>query len=520
MLAPLPIPPQGGGRCFLDFRCAPGDSRRYIVCTIWLAWLAGCGGGGDEIDPVYVAPVVRAPIPAPERLTGPVRFRADGLGTGRAQHLLCTGAGDAREALLGALERSWAGDELAPLDTVLHTPCAADEWRGWVRERLAENDDLLGAYEPLWAALLDSDDPEVGAFVVGAAPDLQTLHYLEAHQGPYHPRLLAVVGRLLRDDPYMARYALDALALIDAPEAEQALLELHAHAPRSLRDEVALSLYGRPSEAARRLHREACGRVVDDRCTWSRPDPLASLPEAVAAGEEGGALLARYPQHRGAIVEALARCVRDGAPSARRCARSLAEADRARAVEPLASGGEAVADLHRALISGPEGVAVALEACGFAEVPAAPTAVGALVAAGAALPLRDPGGWPPQNDRLAYELAALVGAPDLAFEQVVPSFDAPTVEGRQPTIALYAYADGWRARALAAPLGAIDVDAVVGLLNAVLDQRGAEVRLVVDLDREHAIAGSPDALSALAGDGWVLLSPPPTAEATADTGAE
>ncbi|MEQ1503004.1 MAG: hypothetical protein ABMB14_12280 [Myxococcota bacterium] len=482
-----------------------------------LGWL-GCAGGPSVSpeDVVVTVPTVRAPIAAPPSFQAPL---GQGMPSGKAQHLLCVDGpastapggsggseGSARDALL-ALPPEVAAD-------LVYGACDAGprvgEWLAWVRSAL-ERDDAGPGVEGLWRALLDRDDAAIGAFVVAQAPAELAVQYALEHDGPWDPRL----GRIAAEGQVPMDLALAALAAIDGPEAERELLALHRELPPAWRDEAALSLWGRTTDAAVVRFADVCRRIDDERCERKRISPIEYLPEALAGGADVDRLFVRYPNHRSAVSAAVAACATGAGPSARGCARSLARFDRRRTAALLDETDDpTLRDLRTALATDRDGALAALAAAGIdgVTVPALSDAVTAselLIAAGRAVPRQESFRWPPVYDPVGYELAAVAGLTDLEFDQLEPAIDAPVIPGRTPELTFFAYDHGHRLRALAGddPGSRPGLTAMVGLVNAALVERGDPGRFMIDVDGA-AVFGPPKALAALVADGWIAPAPP------------
>lgn len=497
--------------------CSSAERVGWRVLGLAVALTAsGCWRAAvpvDRPDPALIGGVIRAPVPAPERLTGPLRIGPDGTSVGKLQHLLCTDADGARAALTAASadQAEWIADQ-----AVLDGACADPGWFAWVRAELEGGGWL--ASNRLWIALLDDDDPVDGAFVVAEAPDRVALLYLLRHGGPYDPRLGPMVARMLQVDAREAKMALVALGSADDPAAEQALVELANRAPDRWREQIGLALWNASSPAAVALNREACRDAPDDaRCSAvsGSDDPRSDFVGALNRGTDPARVLRAAPNHRTAVLTALGECARvAGGPIARGCALALAREDRARAASALVGVTDPeLEDVIEAVRDGrgPDDVAAGVRAAGF-EVPRAGVsaaqvvALDVLTASGHALPAGDTATWPPHHDRLLTRAGAWLGLDGVVFDELLPAPDPPFVPGRTPSVALYAYDGAWRYRALARSDEGMDVRAVARLLNRVLEARGADTRVAVDASLATLVAGTPDGLAALAEGRWVRFA--------------
>lgn len=145
-----------------------------------------------------------------------------------------------------------------------------------------------------------------------------------------------------------------------------------------------------------------------------------------------------------------------------------------------------------------------------ARLAGATTAAELLVAAGRGHAFdTETGTYPNEHDSLLRALAALQpdAIPGAVFEEVAPALD----DEEQPYL-LRAYVGGERFDAEARNLGdGWDVEAAVGLLNAVARARGADVRWVSLATEDQVatvVAGPTPALRAAIGEGLLEAAPP------------
>jgi hypothetical protein len=291
---------------------------------------------------------------------------------------------------------------------------------------------------------------------------------------------------------------------------------------------VALGLLHHPALAVQALGRQACKHPAvanDPMCgldtSGDGGDPMKrSLDEQIVYGYEADELVTRFPKDD--VIAGLSRCAAD----ARRkryargsCLRGLATIDRPAAakIAPvfMATDDEDLRHLGAELAAFPDLATIErrLDALGLTAIaPPDPDRAGDLVTVADVLRNRgrthwfdvETGQWPNEHDELLGELAPLV-APALdgaIFEEVAQA----SYEDAGP-YSLRAYLGGKRYVVAAENHGDwYDVGAVIGLLNAVLADRGSDQRYVVlETGDQTAIvlAGPAAGLRALVDEGLV-----------------
>lgn len=425
------------------------------------------------------------------------------------------------------------------------------------------------ARDVFWIALARCGGPAAEAALArDDAPDVAVIDYwfeAAAARVPFMPRVARAAAAVARgEERYEARKIGFAFAAMDGPEVVPAMRALQ----RSIADPerralVALGLLRHPDPAARRLGVEACAQPRVGRDAMCTPDELAggggeadapprSAADAVRRYDyDQAAALARFP--RAELVDALARCTTVRDPDFRAdCLRRLASLDRAEAVAiarrlaaaqaaaraALAAGGDddydveeddlfGLTDVITALLAFPAAgdLERALASHGFTAAPRGPhadpappptpvTAEDALEAMGRLTSFdTETGQWPNEHDRLLADLAASC-APALAgvlFEERAPR----EYVGDEP-YTLVAYADGRAYRVPARNYGDwYDVEAVVGLVNALLAARGSDLRmapLATGDQVSHLLCGPRAGITALVRRGLVRAGAPEAGE--------
>lgn len=455
---------------------------------------------------VLRATVTRAPGEVPARFGAPPETWVEGPGPpiGRIRRALCVGEPGVREAVRAGLAA--APPDRASAWPGVDTGCTTPDWCAWLGETLAA-DPANPAFDALWWATPACDDPTTTALVSRSGPpDVVVAH--AARTGRYDPRLEAIASLLLTEPSSALDWVLSVIADCDEPAAEQALVALHRRAARPVREAVALSMWGRFGPEATALFRDACrGSAGDERCARTRPDRLGDASGAIQRGElDPDALVARFPNHRGVAVAALEDCARNGYDT---CLVALAREDRD-AASKLATELQIGGPLGKVLGASRAQVLADLAALGFPPLGVpddsdAVTVPELFAAAGQAVRVSASFDWPPHHEQLLYGLAAVAGAPELSFDELAPSVDAPEIEGRGRWLTLYAWADGWRWRTLLSNEEGWNAPSAAGFLNAVLAERDAPQRLAVDDEQRYVIAGTPEALASLASEGWVAF---------------
>ncbi len=313
----------------------------------------------------------------------------------------------------------------------------------------------------------------------------------------------------------------------DDPAATRALVALFESAPGYARETIGVAIRFPDDDRSRAIHHESCATVAagsyvsacDDGSLSSRVGSYAFDPELE---------LARHPESRDDVLTALADCSSGHElPASMMCLRRLAAIDRPRASSlaaaritqanvpllglpsigdppPYLSGIEE--ELRRFPSDG--SLLAALASAGIRSAPdralfAFPvTVLEALAARGHAFGLdSESGTFPTPHDALLRRIARLV-APALdavVFEQVAPD-ESQMAVGRYT---LRATVEGARLEAFARNYGDFyDLEAVVGLLNALLVRRGALDRCLIAAevgagDLVHIVCASVPQLTAL-----------------------
>ena len=365
---------------------------------------------------------------------------------------------------------------------------------------------------PFWEALAKCQDPALAAtFARDDAPPAAVVEWYFEHTGdglPFRAEVARAVagftGGLAPDADYEWRkigFVFAAMAgpqSISAFEAFQRTIEDPAQRAR-----IAVGMLRHPDAAAFAIGKQACMHpdVADDtmcsdieksRAYTTRPEP--TKPDEIAREETWDpAALAKLP--RAEVVAALESCV-GGEPGYQRrnCLVRLATVDRPAAVALAAKlrvdpDETWLARVVAALRAYPEAGVLERElaALGFTPIATAPEpeaepaiAVEDVLEASGRVHGFDTetGQFPNEHDELMAELAALARpALDGAFFEEVPPAESEMDTGRY---LLRAYAGGKRYELPAQNLGDYyDVEAVIGLLNAVLVAEKSELRFVV-----------------------------------------
>lgn len=318
-----------------------------------------------------------------------------------------------------------------------------------------------------------------------------------------------------------------ALGHYDDPSATRALVMLYEAAPGYARDTIGIAMRFPDDDRSRAIHQESCATAPAG--SYVRACHDGSLAARVGSWAFDPHLeLARHPERREEVLVALEQCARGADPMAgAMCFRRLAELDRARA-SALAMGRIAAArvpSLGIAAIGDPPPYVSGLEeelrrfptqaaldaallAAGIGATTDSPptaraplTVLETLVARGHALGL-DPesGSFPVPYELVLRRLARLVtpALDDVVFEQVSPDETQMTV-GRYT---LRAFRAGRVYETYARNYGDFyDLEAIVGLVNALLVRRGALARCVLSGDTAggatYVVCASAPQLTAL-----------------------
>jgi hypothetical protein len=312
---------------------------------------------------------------------------------------------------------------------------------------------------------------------------------------------------LAAPEPARARFPFTELATAlghyDDPVATRALVAMYAVAPGYARETVGISIRFADDDRSRAIHQESCATVPAGSYVHACSD--GSLDERVGSWAFDPHLeVARHPERRADVLAALERRAEGDDPLAGLISfRRLAELDRerasglalgrlARARVPML-GVPAIADpppvttgLEEELRRFPTESALdlALRAAGIegsSELASGHpvTVLETLAARGHAFGVdTESGTFPTPHDVLLRRLARLVAPAldDVVFEQIAPD-EAQMAVGRY---VLRAHRGGRVLETYARNYGDFyDVEAVVGLLNALLERRGALARCLV-----------------------------------------
>jgi hypothetical protein len=527
---------------------------RTLSGTLALAGLAGCCfGASPQPDTAPDPPslerdglfLVARPRPvdasAPARLTAPIPttlatspWPPDGPPRAQIRARLCAGdAGEIDRWIAAASGATGATeDAVAFAYADLAEFCAGPLCRA-LRSRIGAVPAGAGSGTLLLALARCGDGEDAASLLEGGAPPRATLAWVSAHEfalpltgDEAHRALEAVEGYLRRDLPSpLDRNACEPV-LSAAPElvragAGAALLALHARLDGAAADCLTWSFGRVVGPRFQDAFVAACPRLVHARCDAHRPP----AEEAPAASPDVRALEGAA---REAELDRLRTCAAGEDLTARDCLMDLAVVDRASATV-LARGwvdrdpdGE-LSGIARALIgfASDEALRSYLGELQLLPVDAALarpaiTPLQALVA-GERLAWFDSetDDFPNHHDALLVELAAL--APDVLegvlFDETPPGEvheggEVPeiVVDEGIPYV-LHAYDGGAAWQLDARNLGDwYDLDAVIGLLNALAAQRGSSVRWLALSSRDqtaYVVAGPRSSLERAVEDGWL-----------------
>jgi hypothetical protein len=277
---------------------------------------------------------------------------------------------------------------------------------------------------------------------------------------PFDPRLVAVAREVILDDSVPeARSAAFTLAAQRDPRAEAALLAIHSEVKDLARaDQVAMALFNSRSADGKKRAVAACKR--------SPRDPMCNADRSLQSGR-----------------------------SSSNDERIPAAAVNARVAQLSALGFKKVGALNVAELNTDSADAI-------------------LVAAGQAHWFDvETGLYPNQHDSLMRSLAGLV-APEL--DDAVFEERAPVVDDESEPYQLLAYADGTQYRTKARNLGDwYDVDAVLRLMNAIMEDRRADARYTNLATKDQTlivVAAPPAAIEKAVKGGLLKLGNPSEAE--------
>jgi hypothetical protein len=321
---------------------------------------------------------------------------------------------------------------------------------------------------------------------------------------PYSDRVARAAAAYARaaDNDFKLRQVGFVFARMKGDQSIAALTTLQKSLPEPKRSWVALGMLRSSSAAGKAIGQRACKhpKLADD--TMCKPHdydrPSAAPTDLAGLLEQGGemkAVLAKHP--REAVVKALTECVQSARDYRRlRCMNQLVEIDRAAAVaagKQAAAAEPRIAMLVRSLEKFPSVAAVdsELTRLGFKldkprsgeeqRVESPVTVEDVLFGRGRTHWFdAETGMFPNEHDELLAELAALT-APALdgvVFEEIPPS-EADDDRGAGNYL-LRAYLGGKRYTLEAENHGDwYDVEAVIGLVNALLVAKKSDVRLAV-----------------------------------------
>ncbi|MBX2804082.1 MAG: hypothetical protein KTR31_40775 [Myxococcales bacterium] len=435
---------------------------------------------------------------------------------GQMREAVCAGAGDAREQLLDRMARAPHPEWADLLDG-----CGSAEACRWLAERLPQLP--LAAAGAAYDGLLGCEDPAALERLAGSdVPAPVLLHAAYSHRTVPVRRLEAAVRSLAEQEQHaLVQVGLDVLAEDPSDEAEAALIRLHGELGDLYQRRVGQALWGRSSPRARRLHQRACEGAREPRCGAGSEqrgaaslDPFEALVDPTRDVDSVVARLAGAPE----LEEALASCVfqsmgvQDG--RARTCLGQLLEHGFEERARGIAGMHDSFHDLNVAVTVGADALVQRVVAAGF-EV-SAPGAAGVHTASDLLEASGDAASFRIDDDRadpvqILSRLSRLAGLDDVRFSSVAPVGGVAGPEQRRPT--LYAWTGGARLRTLMDPQGPWrGLEYHVGLVNAVLRHREAEVRLGVAAAGERSrmvVAGAPSALEALGADQLVVWEQPP-----------
>jgi hypothetical protein len=423
---------------------------------------------------------------------------------------LCAGDRSMQTRLLAALRTARGtrglGRGLAERYAALFGECESAPLCDWLVWGARSSGEAPAVREVFWRGLTRCHGPATAAALESdAAPDEVVVdawfERAEAHDARWTPRLARAATTLARSgDPDSLRKVGVVLGRMPGPEPVDLIRKLQAQtrdpAGRAL---LALGLGGNADPRARGLHAAACAHSVgrdDLLCQPANPGALAAAGATVAIGaavRDPDADVERLAAAlgRGRVADAAEACARDrvAAGDARaNCLERLARLDRPRAGAVASALGAAeppLGDLARALarFPDPDGLPRRLRDLRLLPDGAGPvkdgqplfTAEELLLAHGRATNFdTEADRFPIEHDGLLHALAALAGEPlaGVAFEEVAPADD-------DGDYALRAWLGGFRYEVRAENLGdSYDVEAVLGLLNALLRERHSDLRFV------------------------------------------
>lgn len=291
------------------------------------------------------------------------------------------------------------------------------------------------------------------------------------------------------------------------PEALPAFAAIHKGLPETAAARAASGLMRSPDKAMRALAEKACTNpvVAKERQCTERDEP--TTPRALARGETEQA------------SEELVKCAKGDGYEAAECLQKLAMKDRAAAIAiakaaPPTGKQDYFSKVARDLVAYPEADAIEKY---FASIGITPTATAsqstslgiesALLGYGRLDQFdTETGQYPNEHDSLLAGLAKLASPAldGVVFEELAPGIDS------DGPYTLYAYSDRQRFEVSAQNNGDwYDMDAVIGILNAVLENRSSPYRYVVlpTGDQTAIVMAAPQrAIERLVADGAITLA--------------
>jgi len=500
---------------------------------LWIALLFACGPEwsftGDP-EPaaipavrvennVIALDVVTVNRGVPKRYVEPWPADSQVMRTGRYpvaehwSHQICRGGGDGRERFAAAvMDAEGRGADLDAWGQMVWNQCKAPDYCEWVGSRL--DSEPGNQARALWFfALQNCEDPSLKArFEVEHAPWGAVANWSVGQAQldqpiPTQALIRALEYGLLSGGTAPAAVA--ALGEADSPEVAAGLLSLWSGMTHpeydNARLEIAFAMAKQSDPEARGVYQAACAaRPGDYRC--EQTDPLQDLPSSVMSYQiEPSDLLRDYPNHRSAILYALADCYELAVDYTvevflgQRCLTAAAEVDRALAVDMIEERGDdslpdppGLEPLIRQFQDYPEEGALLSALIGWGLVPEGSdadgvTAIDLMVDAGVAIPIQQPGIAP-----VSRTLAARVGGlDDVVFATWEPDLNEELPLGHEPRTLMQAFMDGKRHQLLA-PRGVdgTHLELAVGLVNALLEKRELPQRIAM-LGDEHVYVGDP-----------------------------
>ena len=464
-----------------------------------------------------VKPPAQYAAPVPETLAGILEMRRGEGAHPPIEHvsgLACAGDTATNEALLAASRAAVeAGLDEADIRIAIggvYDWCEIDEAPcGWLRDRVTSIDpDAVNA--PFWHALASCTDD---VSVTLLAEDGPTLSYLRSvdvlrrsgRRIGWSKRLedFAMANALDHSGYYDFRVAVDALGDTSDPRSAKALHAVHALASSTGRKTtVALAMWRQVDDRSRLLFSEVCDGSEDPRC-YEEPaifQARRDVASRLGDPEEPIAAIVETPKDREELLRGLEQCAKEEALGDRafECHAALALLDWARAKKTPTLKAVIFDELRATLDSEPDraGVIARLVALGMIDAsdPVPPHAVTPrqiLLGTVHALAFEGEAEDGSADHPMLLRRLARLAPRDLegvVFEQLAPPEDLG-----QPHVVI-AYVDGEKLVTGLEDMGEwYEVEGAIGLLNAILVDRGSEMRFVEIFDpddsRRTVIAG-------------------------------